>query len=1073
MLCDIELGLSLLQCLFARVPAPALWVVLSGYPFPFPEAARWSDEQQRMLSNARHILSPFKNPFPWQRALEHYLTLPEKLRGYERDPQHEDTYRTRTVSLCANRWDHYQQVLTRPLPHTKRSLTWVKEAGAYRFRTQRYWVSVTFPAELVTPQSSPSHDLQGRATRPPLTITWDDLHNTSCWMDEQLSKTGEQSPTWWKRFKRVEYEVFNQERTALQKTEQLHLEGITHLIGMVSSGKSTLMDVLAVWMARQGMHCTLVVGDVIGALERAQIFADLGLRVAPILGSSNRERHTNRLHRTVTARQSTVTLSQSHTGFRWLSTACPLDGLRDTDQALKLGEQPCLQLLPNRANSDEDENHQPQACPLFHACPFHQAQCDLVDASIWIATPASLVYTRVAPQINREHLRFAELVYRRSDLVIVDEADQVQMQLDTIFSPNQTLISRSADAWLGRLLQQIPLQLNREGRSQLAERHVATWCHAHDMAQTAASRVYALLLQEPPLRREIERDYFTEWLLLERLAFAMSEKPEDRDQNPHYNNLMKEFTRFLDDPLGERNRSQFVSWARQSLTSTNSEQLRTELAVWIRKKCVKDDTLLPEQQAYFSLLFEFALLVAILSNRLDYLQREWRNVEGPLDLESGSSALFHRPPEDYRAVIPTSPMGNVLAFQYIRRNDDDHAAGDLRFFRCLGVGRWLLIHLHDLFAGDGIAGPHVLLLSGTSWAGASPRYHVQVPVSGVLRAPANEIEAINTSRFERQFVPDRSGKPVRVSGRYGQERIHAIQTILNNLAKPAGPGNGPSALEHTRDTLPTGRQRVLLLVGSYDEARHAREFLETLRPDWRERVLHLVPDDDQYDSQWQTSQAGLQRGMVSQFASTDAWILIAPLLAVERGHNILNEDDQAAIGAAYFLVRPHPRPDDISYAIQSINRWAIDHYQDRAWFQQSEATNPAPIDIARMGNNFRTAAYRQWRSWLRLPMIYSTLPRSERDAVTWSQLVTIWQVIGRLVRGGSPARVFFCDAAFDPMVYRSTEDTTGSPGVSLLTGMRDVLQPYFDATDTTITPAERVLVHTLYGPFYQALLTMK
>jgi hypothetical protein len=126
-----------------------------------------------------------------------------------------------------------------------------------------------------------------------------------------------------------------------------------------------------------------------------------------------------------------------------------------------------------------------------------------------------------------------------------------------------------------------------------------------------------------------------------------------------------------------------------------------------------------------------------------------------------------------------------------------------------------------------------------------------------------------------------------------------------------------------QNKLPKRRQRVLLLVGSYDEARRAREFLENTRPDWRERVLHLVPDDDRFDSQWQSSQVGLQRGMVSRFAETDAWILIAPLLAVERGHNILNEDNQAAIGAVYFLVRPHPRPDDISYAIQSIKKSKI------------------------------------------------------------------------------------------------------------------------------------------------------
>ncbi len=1069
-LCDVELGLYLLDCLFAKAPAHALWVALSGYPFPFAEAASWTDEQYRMLSNARHVLSPFKSPFPWQRVLDQYRHLPEHVRGYDIAEQR-DQYTTRPVSPAANRWDVYHEVLTKPLKHTRRTLVWAT-AGQYRFIGQRHWASVTLPTDLVFPAPVQRHNLDGKAARHPLTVSWDALLETAHWMDAYLTEKRQKRSVRRQILERVQLEMFDADHTALQPTRQFQLDGIMHLIGMVSSGKSTLMDVLAVWMAREGLHCTLVVGDVMGALERAQLFADLGLRVAPILGSSNRERHINRLHRMVATSHPPGALSQHHVGFRWLSSACPLDGLRDTGDPLPMGQQPCLHLYAAGKQDDAENDQKVRACPLYSVCPFHEAQRDLVNASIWIATPASLVYTRVAPQINPEQLRFAELVYRRSDLVIVDEADQVQMQLDNVFSPNQTLVSRSADAWLGRLSQQVLMQLNREGRSQLAEVRVATWCQAHDMAQAAASRVYALLLQEKPLRREIEQDYFTEWLLLERLAFRMSGEPEHRDQDAHFTHLMGGFTEFLTDPLGERSKHPFVSWARQTLTITNADQLREELATWIEHHAAPTATIQTER-AQLALILEFALLVAILSNRLEYLQREWRSVEGPLDLESGSSALFHRPPEDYRAVIPTSPIGNVLAFQYVRPADDTQAAGDLRFFRCLGVGRWLLLHLHDLFAGDGMAGPHVLLLSGTSWAGTSPRYHIQVPVAGVLRAPVAEIAAIHESVFQTKFVTDRTGNLVRVSGTYGHGRVNALHVILQNLAKRAGPsGKGASHLEQVRDRLPKGRQRVLLLVGSYDEARRAREFLENTRPDWRERILHLVPDDDRFDSQWQSSQVGLQRGMVSRFAETDAWILVAPLLAVERGHNILNEDNQAAIGAVYFLVRPHPRPDDMSYAIQSINQWAVAQHNNVDWFEEQSRLEHDGHQLSTIGHTFRSAAYGRWRYLLRMPMIYSTLPVQERDAVTWSQLVTIWQVIGRLVRGGSPAQVFFCDAAFDPGAYQSEDDPIAA-GVSLLTGMIDVLHPYFDKTNTTIAPADKVLVDTLYGPLYKALQRMK
>jgi hypothetical protein len=204
---------------------------------------------------------------------------------------------------------------------------------------------------------------------------------------------------------------------------------------------------------------------------------------------------------------------------------------------------------------------------------------------------------------------------------------------------------------------------------------------------------------------------------------------------------------------------------------------------------------------------------------------------------------------------------------------------------------------------------------------------------------------------------------------------------------------------------------------------------------------------------------------VDKLARTNAWLLVAPLLAVERGHNILNDEGVAALGAVYFLVRPHPRPDDITLAIQAINHWAIEQIENG--FANAPGTS-----LDERGRKFLIAAYRQWRHLLHLPMVYSTLPSIEREAVTWSQLVSIWQVIGRLVRGGREARVYFCDAAF---ARRTADGDEGgdTPVSSLLVSMRRVLRPFFDddrdVTQKVPSPHERALVRILYGPFYAAI----
>lgn len=254
-----------------------------------------------------------------------------------------------------------------------------------------------------------------------------------------------------------------------------------------------------------------------------------------------------------------------------------------------------------------------------------------------------------------------------------------------------------------------------------------------------------------------------------------------------------------------------------------------------------------------------------------------------------------------------------------------------------------------------------------------------------------------------------------------------------------------------------------MLVGSYEEARIAHACLIQVREDWRGRILHLVPDDEEFESTW-GGQTHLRRGEVANLARTGADILIAPLLAIERGHNVLNEDNVAAIGAAYFLVRPHPRPDDINYAIHSVNRWAM----DRA---ASGGIAVGPLEDR--GRHFRDSAYHRWMGLLKLPMIYGTLPERERDALTWSALVGIWQVIGRLVRGGQPATVYFCDAAFAKRAA-STETVVDDASSSLLFGMRQVLAPYFDECPRNpVSQTDRELVKVLYGPFYLGLTRMQ
>lgn len=454
-ICEVELGLYLLSQLALNVPARAFWVLLTGYKFPLPEIQTLSRKQQHMWGIVRNILWHYKNSRQWEEMLEHYCNVDERLRLYDIDAKFE-YFTIRTISIESQREEIYHKIATQPLPYTTQKIRWATADKTYICADKRTRTHVTIPADISLPMPPQGHNLNGKTLRSPLRIPWKDLLETAQWMDSQLAQKGFPRRDWYDTMFRIRLRISPDENTPFVPKDILELCGTMHVVGMVSSGKSTLMNVLAVWAVQNGYHITLVVGDVIAVFDQVQQFTRLGIKSAPVLGASNRRRHTDRLHRVLTAEQSQHPLLQEHVGFNYTSTACLLDGLRDAARPFEMEAVPCLSLMTQSVEDMEEDTsllHQSEkgeiyACPFYSVCPYHQAQRDLVEAAIWIATPASLVYTNVAPQINPERLRFIELVYRRSDLVVFDEIDRVQVQLDQIFSPSLTLMSRGKDSWL-------------------------------------------------------------------------------------------------------------------------------------------------------------------------------------------------------------------------------------------------------------------------------------------------------------------------------------------------------------------------------------------------------------------------------------------------------------------------------------------------------------------------------------------------------------------------------------------------------------------------------------------------
>ncbi|CAM5679918.1 pPIWI_RE_Z domain-containing protein [Streptomyces canarius] len=350
LLCQVELALRLMETVAPGHAADGAWTLLGGYGLAFARAAKLSvgEAEQVALAAARHLLWPMRRGRMWRQSLDAYLQLPERLRAYRVPAAGEPAYRLPLV-VAADRFAAYDEALAHLPGFTVKPLEQAA-AGEHRFMDRRHRrTSVTIPADLVR-DPLPGHSLttERPATAGPLDVPLSELAHVARWMDEEEWRRGRRAGNWAQRLNDLDLDT--RDGTAFAPASALPLDRLTHLVGMVGAGKSTLMTLLAVWGHHNGLRTTLVVGDLAEQLTLTELFRGLGLSAAPIQGGTTRPQHTQRLHRRLAARGAHSLLAHTDAAFRHLSTACPLDALRalDTSEPLRYNDAPCGGLHPVR-----------------------------------------------------------------------------------------------------------------------------------------------------------------------------------------------------------------------------------------------------------------------------------------------------------------------------------------------------------------------------------------------------------------------------------------------------------------------------------------------------------------------------------------------------------------------------------------------------------------------------------------------------------------------------------------------------------------------------------------------------
>lgn len=239
----------------------------------------------------------------------------------------------------------------------------------------------------------------------------------------------------------------------------------------------------------------------------------------------------------------------------------------------------------------------------------------------------------------------------------------------------------------------------------------------------------------------------------------------------------------------------------------------------------------------------------------------------------------------------------------------------------------------------------------------------------------------------------------------------------------------------------------MLVVNSYDQAQEAQKTLETAlrKANCSAHVCSMVPDaiNDR------NSENTVRRGEVSRFAQMDAEILIAPAMAIERGHNIVDEYGHSALSAVFFMVRPMAVPDDIQQKGSKLNGLVEAHCK-RGPEESLFAYN----------KRIRYFATQQWARMSKTRSFgLSELNEAERKDVVATLFVLILQIFGRVARVTDVTKpaphVYFIDGAF----RRRPEKADDFDCLSELGQYLETLMTQKDSAE---------IAETLYGPFYKA-----
>lgn len=420
----------------------------------------------------------------------------------------------------------------------------------------------------------------------------------------------------------------------------------------------------------------------------------------------------------------------------------------------------------------------------------------------------------------------------------------------------------------------------------------------------------------------------------------------------------------------------------------------------------------------------------------------------------GDDVFESRPSREFLALVPESLVGRLSGVRYTVADEGDV---DISHVGVAGTPRLLVRRMLELGHEKG-QGPAILMTSATSMLAPSPSFHVHEGPHYVLRRP-NAGDGWSRSRYE--FLPMKQPQDSRKSLFFSGARLSQREQILQNMVDQLLADGELSQVESAiaqNDVQDGVRRKAAFVVNSYDQCRLVYDHIRGHHPSWRSRVRVLVRGGVLGDASVSAEHA-ITASEVERLGDDDGWdLFVFPMSAIGRGVNVVfrrgPRAGRAMLGSVFFLTRPHPKTDSLSFLQGIVAR------ESEAFDRQRFRSLPEALRAMRQGRSELSFKVRQL---LRMQQSARSLGPYAEEFVA-DQMIMILQTIGRAMRGDCPAFIYFVDAAWAPMSAIGRKDTART---SMLLMMREILGKCIEHEQPAIKACYENLYRTFFTPLSQ------